>query len=266
MSGSPPLQRIHTLIGLLLLLMASQSARAAAERRASGREIYRQQCAKCHGRTGEGVKRKYGESLQGDWSFERLTRYIDKNMPEDAPEKCVGPDADAVARFIYEGFYSREARLRKHPPRIELVRLTNRQYVNAIADLIQQFTGSDPPVAGDRGLRAVYYGARNFRGDTKNQERVDRQLNFDFGEGRPELQPTGTNGFSMQWRGALIADETGDYEFILKTPNGARLWLNDDDTPLIDAGVASGQLNEHKATLRLLGSRAYSLRLDFFKF
>ena len=70
----------------------------------------------------------------------------------------------------------------------------------------------------------------------------------------------------MQWRGSLIADETGDYEFILKTPNGARLWVNDEDQTLIDAWVASGEINEHKAALRLIGGRAYPLRLDCFKF
>src|SRR5439155_25576578 len=56
------------------------------------------------------------------------------------------------------------------------------------------------------------------------------------------------------------------YQFILKTPNGARLWLNDEQEPLIDAWVASGQVSEHKATLRLLGGRAYPLRLNLFKY
>ena len=91
-------------------------------------------------------------------------------------------------------------------------------------------------------------------------------MNFDFGEGTPDQVPAGTNGFSMQWRGSLIADETGDYEFVLKTPNGARLWVNDDDNPLIDAWVASGEINEHKTALRLIGGRVYPLRLDCFKF
>src|SRR5438105_2954228 len=71
---------------------------------------------------------------------------------------------------------------------------------------------------------------------------------------------------SIQWRGSLRAEETGDYEFLLKTPNGVRLWINDEDEPLIDAWVSSGQLTEHKAIVRLLGGRAYPLRLNMFKF
>jgi hypothetical protein len=41
--------------------------------------------------------------------------------------------------------------------------------------------------------------------------------------------------------------------------------VNDEDKALIDAGVASGDMSEHRATLRLVGGRAYPLRLEFFK-
>jgi len=250
----------------LLCLLLSRQGLLGAEQNQRGREIFRQLCVKCHGKSGEGVKGKYDDALRGDWQIEKLTRYIDKNMPDDAPEKCIGPDAEAVARYIFDAFYSREARLRNHPPRVELVRLTNRQYLNTVADLIKHFTGNDGPATGERGLRASYYSSRNFNRDSKAFERVDRGVNFDFGEGNPDQVPVGTNGFSMQWRGSLIADETGEYEFILKTPNGARLWVNDDDNPLIDAWVASGEINEHKTALRLIGGRVYPLRLDCFKF
>src|SRR4051812_656699 len=86
-------------VGCALL---SGFALEAAEGRKSGPEIYRQLCAKCHGRKGEGVKDKYDEPLRGDWSVEKLTRVIDRTMPDDDPKKCVGPDAEAVARYIYQ--------------------------------------------------------------------------------------------------------------------------------------------------------------------
>lgn len=229
-----------------------------------GRQIYSQQCASCHGPAGEGVKGKFDETLQGDWSVERLTRYIHKAMPDDDPDKCVDKDAELVARYIYDAFYSREARARKNPARVELVRLTNRQYVNTVADLIKHFTGSDAAVGEERGLRGTYFGTRHF--NNKAFDRVDRRIEFDFGENFPEDVPAGTNGFSVQWRGSLIAEETGDYEFIIKTPNGARLWVNAEDEPCIDAWVASGEASEHKATVRLIGGRVYPLRLDVFRF
>jgi hypothetical protein len=248
----------------LLCFLLSQQAAFGAERRPNGRDIYRHLCAKCHGRNGEGVKGKYDDALHGDWAIEKLSRYIDKNMPDDAPEKCRGADAEAVARYIYDEFYSREARLRNHPPRVELVRLTNRQYLNTIADLFKQLTGDKGMVTGERGLQATYYNSRNRRGDA-TLERVDHQVNFDFGTNNPAWAPDTTNGFSMQWRGSVIPDETGDYNFHLKTPNGARLWVNNDDKPLIDASVASGDLSEHQAIIRLIGGRAYPLRLEYFK-
>src|SRR5258706_9661730 len=148
-------------IWLLVVCFGFNSNGFASEKPPAGREVFRQQCVKCHGRNGEGVKGKYDSALHGDWSLEKLTRYIDKNMPDDAPETCVGPQAAAVARYIYDAFYSREARLRNHPPRIELVHLTNRQYVNTVADLLKQFTGADAPPGNEHGLRAHYRS--NFR-------------------------------------------------------------------------------------------------------
>src|SRR4030095_3344653 len=132
----------------------------------------------------------------GDWSIGKLTRYIDKNMPDDAPQKCVGPDAEAVARYINDTFYSREARARNHPARVELVRLTNRQYVNVIDDLLRGFE-EEATHTGDThwGLRANYR-PRN-RGTNNNDrrngfERIDRVVNLTFGTNSPDAESLGT--------------------------------------------------------------------------
>jgi len=248
---------------LALVCFLSALSLFAAE---NGRDIYRQHCAKCHGRKGEGVPKKYEDALYGDWSLDRLSRYIDRNMPEDDPDKCNGAEAVAVAKYIYDAFYSPEARLRNNPPRVELVRLTNRQYLNSVADLVKHFTGAGGALTSERGLKGTYYESRDFNKEKKINERVDRHLNFDFGQGNPDQEHAFTNGFSMQWRGSLIAEETGDYEFILKTPNGARLWVNDEVEPIIDAWVSSGELREHKATVRLIGGRVYPLQVNYFKY
>jgi hypothetical protein len=62
-----------------------------------------------------------------------------------------------------------------------------------------------------------------------------------------------------------MAPETGDYDFVIRSQNGARLWVNDRKRPLIDAWVRSGKENEQHGSLRLLGGRAYPIRLEFFK-
>ena len=145
---------------------------AAAERPVNGQAVYRRWCVNCHGKEGEGVKDKYNGALQGDWTLEKLAHYIDRKMPDDDPGKCAGPQAEAVARYIYGEFYSREARARKHPARVELARLTNRQYVLVVADLLQQFQGPVAAVKETRGLRATYYSSRN----TRREEQMARTV------------------------------------------------------------------------------------------
>ncbi len=258
-----PLRLVRWLCLFVTGWLGCQPVVLLGQTRPDGAAIYRKLCAECHGARGEGVKGKFGEALHGEWSVEKLTRYIHKSMPEGAPEKCVGEDARAVAQHIYDDFYSPAAWTRLHPVRVELVRLTNRQYAIAVADILKRFVGADPVVGQERGLRAKYSKGRG--GDKGAIERVDRVVRFDFGKGMPEGMEPSTNGFSINWRGSLLAEDGGEYEIVLRTPNGARLWLNDEDVPLIDAGVASGQLDEHRARLKLLGGRAYPLRLEFFK-
>jgi hypothetical protein len=260
-------QRSVLTVRVCLLLLFCELPLIAAGRTPAGRTIFREHCSGCHGRNGEGVNGRYDGPLQGDRSLEKLTRYIERNMPENAPGTCTGQVAVAVSTYIYNAFYSDEARQRNtKPPRVELSRLTNRQYLNSVADLLKEFTGRDAALTDDPpGLQAAYFNSAGFGSDKKVFERTDREIDYDFGGKAPDPKLESTNGFAIEWRGSLKAEETGDYEIILKTPNGARLWLNDDSEPLIDASVASGEAAERKAQIRLIGGRAYPLKLQVFK-
>ena len=46
-------------------------------------------------------------ALTGERPLTALARFIAKTMPEDAPGECVGEDAEKVAAYIYEAFYSK---------------------------------------------------------------------------------------------------------------------------------------------------------------
>ena len=178
---------IQVVVPLTLLVFMSSHGELlrGAEANPNGREIYRQQCAKCHGKQGEGcVKGKSDDALHGDWSIDKLTRFIEKTIPEDDPDKINGPEVDAVARYINDTFYSREARARNHPARVETSRLTNRQYVNTVADLLRHFTGDEAPAQGERGLRGNYRSKLG-KGDEnrKSFDRVDRKVEFSFDAG-----------------------------------------------------------------------------------
>jgi hypothetical protein len=95
-------------------------------------------------------------------------------------------------------------------------------------------------------------------------DRIDREVRFDFKEAGPDpkIKP---EEFAIRWQGSVLATETGEYEFVLRTANGARLWVNDNRKPLIDASVRSGASNEQRGVVQLLGGRTYGLRLEFFK-
>jgi mono/diheme cytochrome c family protein len=234
------------------------------ENELAGRAIYARLCAECHGLNGEGAPGKYDQTLQGDWSLTRLTRVIERTMPEDDPDQCVGDEAALVARYIYDAFFSPESRARRGDARIQLQRLTNRQFIHSVSDLLDVKPRREP--RGDpRGLRGTYFNARNFNRNRVAFERVDPFVDFDFRFESPDPELIGADEFAIRWRGSLWARETGEYEIVLRTPIGARLWLNDQDEPLIDASVASAGDEEKVATVRLIGERAYPLRLEVFK-
>lgn len=237
-----------------------------AQDNSRGREIYEQQCASCHGANGEGVPDAYADALIGDRSIKELTQYIHDRMPEGEPEKCVGPDAEAVARYIHEAFYSEIAQARNRPAQIQFSRLTVRQYENAVADLLASFTERREEQRGERGLDADYYDNRRDRRDDLKIERVDPVVDFNFAAGSPDADNIKAEEFAINWNGSVFAPDTGDYEFIVECDNGVRLWVNDMEQELVDAWVKSGSDREFRGTVRLLGGRWYGLKLEFFKY
>lgn len=237
---------------------------AMADEKLAGEQIYVQQCARCHGASGEGVKEGYAKPLVGDRPLDDLAKVIAETMPEDHPETCVGEDAVNVAKYVYDAFYSKAAQARNSRARVELSRLTVRQYRETAADLVGSFM-EQGRWDGERGLRGEYFKAKHFRGDKQIFERRDATVAFEFGEGSPVSDEFDSQEFAIRWEGAALALETGDYELNVKTENGARLWLNDMSQPLIDAWVRSGSDTDHRQTIHLLGGRAYPLRLEFFK-
>jgi Protein of unknown function (DUF1592)/Protein of unknown function (DUF1588)/PA14 domain/Cytochrome C oxidase, cbb3-type, subunit III/Protein of unknown function (DUF1585) len=250
----------------LLILIA---AKAFGEEAPTGEMIYQAKCASCHGAKGEGKVDSYAHPLVGDRSIGELTEYISKSMPEDKPGTCTGDEAVRVSQFIHETFYSSTAQARNKPARVELSHLTVRQYQNSVADLIGLFRGtgsSDHRV----GLVGEYFKSRNFGGNDRVFERIDRVVSFDFQDKSPDADNhDGTKiepyEFAIKWRGSVFAPDTGEYEFLVRTDQATRLWVNDQRRPLVDAYVKSGTDTEHRGTIFLLGGRSYPLRLEFSK-
>ena len=214
-----------TPVALLAVVFASPAAGP------DGAALYKQQCARCHGADGQGAK-KYPKPLAGDLAVPQLAEYLARTMPEDNPESLDPAEATAIAAFMAGDFYGKQARDRRTPVRADLSRLTVRQYDTAVADLL----GS-------------------FRGEPK----------YDFKPDRGQAEPVryARNDFV----GSLFAPHTGEYEFVFTAPadTRGRVWLNDFTRPLVDAWVRSGPETEFRGRAKLLGGRAYRIKVEAVK-
>jgi mono/diheme cytochrome c family protein len=260
-SGGVGLRRAVALLGMLVL---SGPVFAAGDEERPGDQIYRQECARCHGPSGEGTPEDFPRPLAGDKTVSQLARLIARTMPEDDPGTCTANEAAKVAAYIHDAFYSKAAQARNAPARIELSRLTVRQYRSTLTDLVGSFR--EPAQWDDRrGLHGEYYNARRIRSGNRVLERIDPMVKFDFGEESPVPEKMDAEQFSIRWEGSLLAPETGDYEIIVRTEHAVRVWLNDNNRPLIDALVKSSNDTEHHASIFLLAGYTYPLRLEFSK-
>lgn len=246
----------------VLSLLALTSAIAAQPD--PGQEIYQTSCAYCHGDHGEGTEDEYEFPLEGSLSVAQLARLIGKTMPADDPGTLTDKESRDVAAYIHDAFYSPVARERNRPARIDLARLTVRQYHQAVADLVGSFR---PAVqwGNERGLNAEYFQGRRISSKSSVAKRIDPNIDFDFGTEAPVDGIAEPHEFSIRWQGSLLAEETGLYDFVVRTEHAVRLWVNDNETPLIDRWVKSGTDTEYKAGLYLVGGRVYPLRLEFTK-
>lgn len=251
--------------GLVAIVMPLAAASTRADEPTPGEAIYRQRCAVCHGPGGEGTPEEYPKPLIGNQSVNQLAAQIAETMPADDPGSCTGEEARQVADYVYNAFYSPTAQARNRPARIELSRLTVRQYRNAVFDLIGGFRGEGGPDP-QRGLKAEYFRSRRRNKDNRVLERIDPEVRFDFGTDTPDFERLGDpSEFAIEWEGSVFAPETGEYEFIVRTEHAMRLWVNDERRPLIDALVKSGDDIEYRQPITLLGGRWYRLRLEFIK-
>lgn len=254
---------------MLLLLLSCCAMPAAASENVSadanaqrGGEIYRSSCADCHGQDGQGVAEAYADPLIGDASLGELTKLISDTMPEGDAESCVGPDAAAVAKYIFDAFYSPRAQLRRNPPRVRLARLTATQLRQSLADIYGRF-GEAVPFTEESGLKARYYN-REQKDQRVEFDRVDQAINFDFGHDGPG-QGIDAKDFSVTWHGALKIDVTGRYELIVRSSCAFVLYLGAYDREFINNYVQSENKTEFRKSLWLTAGRVYPLKIDFYQ-
>lgn len=245
------MHRIH--VFCLVLAVAPVMALAGV----SGDAIYRRSCVECHGEQGEGVAGRYDETLHGDRSLESLTRLIERTMPEEHPEQCVGEEASAVARYIFDAFYSPAARARNNPPRVDFLRLSNRQLRESVADLFLGFLPpAVPAVPGaaccpvpvqrdeqkgeggsgpDRPFRGLSVWHQQPRGGHHRRPVLDRVDRFPDGaaHGRVRIPAHDPNGARLYVNEALRPGDTNrrDDSDARRAPAVIDLWVSSGDPP-----------------------------------
>lgn len=101
------------------------------------------------------------------------------------------------------------------------------------------------PVNSGTGLKGEYFNNADFT-DLRLQ-RLDLNVNFDWGLGAPVSTPLEPDTFSVRWTGNLIPDSAheGTINFRIEADNAARLWI--DDILIIDtisAGRFPGDANQ----------------------
>jgi len=172
-----------------------------------------------------------------------------------------------VAEYIHQAFYSQEAQVRNHPVRQTLLRRTQQQHRNSIADLI----GSFRPHLSSMTEEGLTASVRNRRKKGRRTIHLPQgtapYFDADVASSIDDLH---LQGFRITWEGALTPPETGTYQFKLRTPNGARLFLNEyggESLGIIDLGVSSNnEMREKTGSLFLLGGYSVPISVDFRTF
>lgn len=229
---------------------------------AKGEAVYKARCMSCHGDQGQGGT-AYPRPLKGSKSVEELSRYIQRNMPPKGKRLSEG-DSRLVGAFIHDAFYSPLAQERNRPARIALSRLTVRQYQNAVSELLSDGETGIPREDG-KGLKGQYFKSPWPDDKQKAIDRIDAKVAFDFQAGTPGPEITDPYKFGALWTGSVLAPDTGEYDFVVRSNQSVVLHVNNMEQPLIDRSVVSGTDTEHRATLTLLGGRTYNLKLVFSK-
>ena len=247
---------------MILALGASQVPAKKTPPPPSGRVLFAARCAPCHGKEGAGGA-GYKAPLRGKRTVAELAAYMAKAMPPGQGTPVA--QAKGIAAYMHESFYSPLAEERNRPARVEMARLTAREFRNAVADLLDGSSPTVPDVVPG-GLKGEYYKGREiWKGEDRVLTRTDAGVGFDFGTESPTKEVPDAKTFSIVWTGSVLAPDTGEYEFVVRSDHAAKLFFNGGSQPLVDGWVRSASDTEFRGTITLLGGRAYPFRLEFQK-
>jgi beta-glucosidase len=110
------------------------------------------------------------------------------------------------------------------------------------------------------GFRAEYFGNAKLSG-TASSERVDAQVNFDWG-GKSPAPGVDAQSYSVRWSGELTPSHDGDYRIGAQVLGGFRLYVNDE---LLLDRWNSRDYTEATEVISLASGRACKIVLEYTK-
>ena len=115
------------------------------------------------------------------------------------------------------------------------------------------------------GLLGTYYDQHTtprayFTGNTL--ERFDRQVNFNWGGGRPAIG-FGTDDFSVIWEGRIEINRTGAYRFSTLSDDGIRLHVNGET--IIDNFTDHAPRRDTSRPINLRAGEFADVRMEFYE-
>ena len=106
------------------------------------------------------------------------------------------------------------------------------------------------------GLDAAYFDTTGSR-----ISRVDKTVNFDFGNGSPDPK-IDSDKFNGRWKGQIKAPVSGKYTFTTRSDDGVRLFVEGET--VIDEWVDQGPTN-NSGTVTLEAGKRYDIALDYYE-
>lgn len=122
------------------------------------------------------------------------------------------------------------------------------------------------PVGYNRGLTGHYYFDNGNHDFAQNQQkfltRNEPVISFDWGLNSP-VNNGPTDNFLVRFEGYVTVPTTGNYQFIVGSDDGTRLWVNNQN--IIDRWINQGYTDTTSISQYLVAGQFYPIKLEYFE-
>ncbi|MFP4082414.1 MAG: PA14 domain-containing protein [Candidatus Aminicenantes bacterium] len=129
--------------------------------------------------------------------------------------------------------------------------------IGAAVVAVVLFLGIRYVLSQNNGLTGTYFAGQNFEKLIKTQ--TDKKIDFQWGLGK--VAADHSDHVSIRWTGRIKVPRSGEYRFITKSDDGARLWI-DDKLIINDWNIHAAQ--ERRGIVKL-EKGSHKIKLEYFE-